>query len=85
MSLNRVQVGDIVRRTSEWSHGNHHRGGTYRVTGLRAEGYSFISDGPLSRDGISFVYSAINYELVSRGPVEKKRSGFGKFISRIEK
>lgn len=82
--MERVEVGDIVRRTSSWTHGNHEPGGTYSVRGLRVEGYSFVSDGPLSREGHPYIYSAENYELVSHGPIEKKRSGFGKFIYRIE-
>lgn len=86
--MERVQVGDVVRRIAGYSHGGHQDGHICTVTEITGEnGTSFI-DGtlPLTEFGNKYIFSAKNYELVSRAgkTPQKKRSGFGKWIARNE-
>lgn len=84
--MERVQVGDVVRRIAGYPHGGHEDGHICTVTEITGNGSSFI-DGtlPLTAYGNKYIFSAKNYELVGRnGLIPKKRSGFGKFIKRVE-
>jgi len=85
--MDRVFVGDVVRRTAGYRHGTHEDGHICTVFELRGDtGRHFIDDtGALSASGIPYTYSAMNYELISRGSLpSKKKTGFAKFLNRIE-
>ena len=56
--MNKFNVGDTVRRTSKWVHGNVVQGGEYKVSYVRA-------DGALQLDGnTEYHYDDANFELV---------------------
>lgn len=78
----RLQVGDVVRRIAPFGH-EHHRTGDVCTIAWISENGTYFHDG-LNREtayGNLIQFKLMNYELVSRGPVEKKRSGFGRWYA----
>jgi len=70
----KFKIGDLVRRKdSAGSFGNHHPGATCKIV-------SFCMRNSFRTDGDSAAYALNSYELSVRN-----KSGFGQFISRIEK
>lgn len=76
------QVGDIVRRVAPFEHEGHQMGHICKIAEI-IENSNYFRDGEgrTTLFGNLVQYKMSNYELVSRGPIEKKKSGFGKWIS----
>jgi len=80
----KFQVGDVVRRIAPFGHEHHRAGDVCTIAWISENGNgNYFHDG-LNREtayGSLIMFKLMNYELVSRGPVEKKRSGFGKWYA----